>query len=307
MGLSPTAAGRALRRAVGGRVRRRRGRRHDHAACGCSRPASPRPSTCRPTTWTSTTLDARRHPHVVRVEGRGRVLHACRSGGARCLDAAWTYRHAPTRTSSPHRPRGLLPPAGRTPASSAASGSRRATAAFYGGWITSRVVGPFKGAARHPALVSDALRIRALSVFEGVVYHCWPVDLLIPAGRCSRSRRCCATATPMPRADRCCSRWPTTSPWWAGSTRPDPACASSQRPGRHRRPPRRRAHQLPDLDPRPAIRAQRLVEVARAQPFEVEGHVAVAGVPHGGHHLGRAGPARASRSATGTSMRARSP
>jgi hypothetical protein len=35
-------------------------------------------------------------------------------------------------------------------------------------------------AAAAPVGETAAMRIRALSVFEGIVYHCWPVDLAQP-------------------------------------------------------------------------------------------------------------------------------
>ena len=58
---------------------------------------------------------------------------------------AWSYP-TPTRgLRRDRRPRGALPRARWTAAPSTARWSRPQPGGFYGGWVTSRVVGPFKG------------------------------------------------------------------------------------------------------------------------------------------------------------------
>ena len=105
------------------------------------------------------------------------------------------------------RRRGLDATATRTPASRPSPTTWRSTrqlmdacfvddeqvsageGSFYGGWITSN--GSSGRSRVRPAPCTGerrAVRIRVLSVFEGVVYHCWPIDLTNPEPSGARGR-----------------------------------------------------------------------------------------------------------------------
>ena len=130
------------------------------------------------------------------------------------------------------------------------------------------------------------MRIRALSVFEGVVYHCWCVDPGPPGPADPRGRRaCCGRATPTPSRGRCCCRSPTTSRWPAAWSVAGAVPRRAGRQGPDRRAPRRAPHHVPHLDAGARADASRtaseqLVEAAAAEAGEVEGDPAVAGRLH---------------------------
>ena len=150
----------------------------------------------------------------------------------------------------------------------------------------------------------EPVKIRVLSVFEGVVYHCWPTDLSHPdrpvleVEAVLREGDADAASGPLllsvadyitmvggleparPGPARAAGAKDASSSTWASST-------SASRCGRGS-----------------AILIERLVEVARAQALEVEGHVAVAGA-RARRRRPRPGCATtSSRRSSGTSMRA---
>ena len=101
----------------------------------------------------------------------------------------------------------------------------------------------------HATMLLHQMRIRALSVFEGVVYHCWCVDPAHPARptleveavlRPGRRRRRVRAAAAVDRRLHPDGRR-------RGGGRSVPRRAGRQGP--HRRAPRRPPHHLPHLDP----------------------------------------------------------
>ena len=144
LGLSATAAGRAGAERIRVVVDGDRDRRHD------ARPARPRdqpsagllpPAAGRPAGPPRGVAAVVR----LRVQGPGRRTGrwCCRPAAA-IADVAWstrTRRRASRRSPATSR----STPAASTRPGSATSASTPQAGDFYGGWITSRVVGPFKG------------------------------------------------------------------------------------------------------------------------------------------------------------------
>ena len=244
MGLPPPTSARADRRPHRGRARRRDRRRHHRGPAG----ARDQPA-------------AGLLPAAGRRRGRPARATTTRpppaSGRAwppywTCRSATWWWPPRPGRT--PSRPPASSPIAGHLAfypqrvdeCSVDGEVVQPNEGGFYGGWVTSTVVGPFKGGAGSGA-GEQAVRIRALSVFEGVVYHCWSLDRSNPCrptleveAAPARGRRRRRTAAPVGRRLHRDGRRARRS-----SGPASPGCAD--RP--HRRPPRGGPPRLPPLGP----------------------------------------------------------
>ena len=135
---------RAGDRAADRRARRRHDRRHDARATACSRPATRRTTTSRPTT--SSPARSSRAKGASFCEWKGRAHYFTVRGGDRVAhEGAWGYDEPEPGVRARSAATSRSTPAAWTRAPSTASSSSPQPGGFYGGWITSGVVGPFKG------------------------------------------------------------------------------------------------------------------------------------------------------------------
>ena len=320
LGGTPHETGLVHRRVEVGEARRRRGRSRRRgtarSACGVTHDrwdargrAAPRWGGRPP----RRTIGQRVGPLLVDVLGeQGSQRRLDVGDGGRRGGPAGRRDHRAGRLVAPPRPvpigDGPLDPPGQRPPSRRRPAPRRRRPA------PRRRRGRRAGWRRLPRdHAAPPMRIRALSVFEGVVYHCWCVDPAHPA------RPTLEVEAVLRPGDADAESGPLLLsiadyiPMAGGMEARGPVPRRAGRQGPHRGAPRRAPHHVPHVDPhRPGGDERRpdhgrLVEAAGAEAGEVEGDPAVARrhAPRRRRPRARRRPVRGRRS--GTSIRATSP
>ena len=145
LGLPAPASRRAVAGAAAGR-RRRRGRLPTRpAGSGSSRRPARRSTTSRRTTSGWTALRPSRARLGLRVEGRRASTTRYAAGGRDDRERRLVLPGPEARLRGHRATTSRSTPGRSTRHGSATSGRRRNPGGFYGGWVTSRIVGPIKG------------------------------------------------------------------------------------------------------------------------------------------------------------------
>ena len=110
--------------------------------CGCSRPATRRSITCPPTAVEEGVLEPNGHTSFCEFKGDARYFDLV-VGDKRSKDAAWTYEEPLPGYEAMAGYIGFYP--GRVECLLEGEAVQPQPGGFYGGWITTAVVGPFKG------------------------------------------------------------------------------------------------------------------------------------------------------------------